>query len=196
MTEDFASDMYLLRDLLLLARCQKKDHDSAYAELHATLGRLESKATTLMVAVQHLKRAYNPANRELMMGLWAAEFVDPVDPPNGQQPEIDDKLSEADLIARAKEAGRLLNDLFDDLKSPHRVAGDKLPQADDLRRQITGVRQLVESDLQGEFWQLRRNLDCLVAAFQKMGGAGGESTYWPSQYVSSSSSSSSSSGYP
>ncbi len=196
MTEEFASDMYLLRDLLHLAKCQKQEQNPAFSQLDATLQRLESRATELMAAIQHLKQAFNPANRDLMMGLWAAGFVDPVDPPNGETPQFEAKLAEADLLQRAKDAGRLLNELFDDLKAPHLAAGDGRAQGDELRSQICGVRRLVEADLQAQYRQLGRNLDRLVAAFQHMGGAGGESTYWPSQYVSSSSSSSSSSGYP
>jgi hypothetical protein len=198
MTEDFASDMYLLRDLLLLAKNNGLSQSPEWVALNEKLVSLEQKAARLMAAVKDLQLAFNPANRDLMMGLWAASFVDPVDPPNGQRPPNDPKLSEADLIQRAKDAGVLLNDLFDDLKAPHRVAGDQQPQGEVLRSRIAAVSTVkgVAADLKGEYKFLGDNLDRLIAAFQKTGGGGGDSSYWPSNYVSSSSSSSSSSGPP
>lgn len=196
MTEDFASDMYLLRDLLLLAQCTGHGKTPEWSSLNDTLVDLETKASHLMVAVQDLKLAFNPANRDLMMGLWIASFVDPVDPPNGESPKIDAKLPEADLIDRARRTGALLNELFDALKAPHRIAGDNQPQGGDLQGQIADVSALVAVDLKKDYLRLGENLSRLVAAFQKTGGGGGGATYWPSNYVSSSSSSSSSSGYP
>jgi|GEM_PF-2442751 len=193
MTEDFASDMYLLRDLLLLAQNNGEGNSAEWAALNGKLESLEEQATKLMAAVQHLKLAFNPANRTLMMGLWIASFVDPLDPPNGQQPKFEQGLTESDLINRAKEAGRLLNALFDALKSPHREKGDGQAQGEELKSTIVGVSTLkgVAVDLHGEYQRLGATLDRLTAAFNPKGGGGGESTYWPSNYVSSSSSSSS-----
>jgi hypothetical protein len=196
MTEDFASDMYLLRDLLLLAQNNGHAGKPEWNELNRSLIGLEQQATRLMESVQELKQAFNPANRDLMMGLWIASFVDPVDPPNGETPPINEKLTEADLIDRAKKTGGLLNELFDALKAPHRVAGDRLPQGADLQAKIDGVSALVDLDLNKEYRHLGENLEKLIGAFQKTGGGGGQSTYWPSNYVSSSSSSSSSTTYP
>lgn len=198
MTEDFASDMYLLRDLLLLAQNNDQGKDPAWTALSEKLTSLEDKAGRLMEAVQALKQAYNPANRDLLLGLWAATFVDPVDPPNGEKPEYDPKLGEAELIARAKAAGGLLNALFDELKSPHREAGDNQPQGQVLLSKIAGVSTIpaVAADLKGDYQRLGELLERMIASFQKLGGGGGDTSYWPSNYVSSSSSSSSSSGYP
>ena len=198
MTEDFASDMYLLRDLLLLAQNNGHGKDPEWAALNEKLRSLEEKAGRLMESVQALKQAYNPANRDLLIGLWAATFVDPVDPPNGEEVSYDAKLTEADLIARAKAAGGLLNALFDELKSPHRESGDNQPQGQVLLSKIAGVSTIpaVAADLKGEYQRLGELLQRMMASFQKLGGGGGDSSYWPSNYVSSSSSSSSSSGYP
>lgn len=198
MTDDFASDMYLLRDLLLLAENNGQGNTSEWKDLSDKLASLEGKATPLMQAVQNLKLAFNTSNRDLMMGLWIAGFVDPVDPPNGQEPKVDESLTEAQLIDRAKVTGKLLNELFDELKSPHSRKGDGAPQGEYLKATIAKLSTLKEVavDLQGEYKRLRETLDRMTAAFNPKGGGGTPTTYWPSNYVSSSSSSSSSTGYP
>lgn len=195
MTEDFASDMYLLRDLLLLAENNKHSGTAEWNALNAKLASLEGKATVLMKSVQELKRAFNERNRNLMMGLWVAGFVDPKDPPNGQKPEFDEDLTQDELIKRAKETGILLNSLFDELKFPHYRENDGAAQGDELKAAITGVRNIKEvaDDLQNDYRRLREMLDRMTAAFNPKGGGGTPTTYWPSNYVSSSSSSSSSS---
>jgi hypothetical protein len=192
MTEDFASDMYLLRDLLLLAEHNKQAETPEWNVLNAKLASLEGKATELMKSVQELKRAFNERNRNLMMGLWVAGFVDPLDPPNGQKPEFDENLTEAELIKRAKETGILLNSLFDELKFPHYRGNDAEAQGDELKTAITNVRNIKEvaDNLQNDYKRLREMLDRMIAAFNPKGGGGTPSTYWPSNYVSSSSSSS------
>jgi len=197
MTEDFARDIRILRDLLQLASDRGHAGTLAYNDLNGETTEIEEDATAVMTAVQALKAAFNEQNRDLMMGFWIATFVDPVDPPFEEAtPGVVAGLNEAELIARARVAGTRLRELLDKLKRPHLIKNDNLNQGGDLTQLITDVEVLVAGDLgSGHAW-LKKKLDAMTASFTKMGGGGGESTYWPSNYVSSSSSSSSSSSYP
>ncbi|HWB07318.1 MAG TPA: hypothetical protein VG796_30110 [Verrucomicrobiales bacterium] len=197
MTQDFARDMQLLKDLLQLAADRGHSGTDAYKHLDEFHRKVETDAGELMVSVQNLKKAFNETNRELLMGFWIAIFVDPVDPPHAQPQDIEPALTEAQLLARAHDTGGKLIALLDSLKDPHKRMTDPAPpQGEVLKNRINDIRTLVPGDLSTGYLWLNRRLDSMIRAFTKDGGGGGQDTYWPSNYVSSSSSSSSSSTYP
>jgi hypothetical protein len=213
MTEDFARDMMLLLDLLNLAvdkgYSNPMDPDyQNYYQLNIERSELYRAAHELMTKVQELKTTFNDGNRRVMMGLWIAGFMDPMDPigdandVNELRHALNQGATLKDLTDKASDVGTDLITLLDRLKAPHLDYQDTAISGAYLEQKVRNVMNLhyvndammlPDTDPSSFAW-LRRRLESMLAFFK--GGGGGQDIYWPSSYVSSSSSSSSSSSYP
>lgn len=178
MTEDFARDIYLLKELLKLRTIGPNEPNCQ--QLAILLPQIELEAGRLMEAVEQLKEAFNTRNELIVLGLWASGMVPP--------PAPDEKLDTSDLIHRAHKAGRILKDLFNLMKPP----SASLDTLADLTKKCMTERS---ADLPNARW-LESRLNGMKYQMDKPTFIGPQPTYWPSNYISSSSSSSSSSTYP